>query len=91
MIATDYGTPSGGVLGIIGDARAVQFWDPTRTLSKSMGEEPGREQSIVWDWVALYAPGVRWDQKPPPPLFEGRTVESAAPELATKLDEVLRR
>lgn len=89
VIATDFGTPSGAILAEISDRRVVQFWDPSRTLSKSMGETRGDDDSIVWDWVALYAPGARWENAAPEPLFQGRTVESVARRLSEKLGEVL--
>ena len=89
VIPTDYQSPSNSVLGIIADGRAVQFWDPTRTLSKYMGERPGEKKSIVWDWVGLYAPDVRWEGRPPEPLFVGRTVVDDIEGLRKKVAEVL--
>lgn len=75
VLGTDWGAPSSVVLGLMRDRRAAQFWDPRRSLSHRLGEKDGDRKSIVWDWVALYPPGLRWDDAPPAPAFTGRPVE----------------
>jgi hypothetical protein len=62
VLATDWGAPSTAALNRISDGRAAQFWDKDRLVSKSLGEHDRR--SIVWDHIAVYAPGARWNQTP---------------------------
>jgi hypothetical protein len=84
VLPTDWGALSTAVLRRISDGRAAQYWDKDRLVSKFMGEHDG--ESIVWDHIAVYAPGARWDQKPA--LFAGGpVVKVVAParEAITKL------
>ena len=69
VLVTDWGAPSTAALNRIPDARAAQYWDKDRLISKSMGEHDRR--SIVWDHIAVYAPGALWNQTA---LFAGGPV-----------------
>ena len=62
VLPTDWGAPSTAALKRISDGRAAQFWDKDRLVSKSMGEHDSK--TIVWDHIAVYAPGATWNQKP---------------------------
>ena len=77
VIATDFGAPSTAALNRIRDRRAAQFWDKGRLLSRRMGERDGDGESVVWDYIAIYARGVKWEQAPPAPLYGGRPVVDA--------------
>lgn len=70
MLPTDWAPPVSAVLARVPDPRAVQYWDHDRLLSHRLGEHD--KKSIVWDWVAIYAPGERWEQSPPQPIYSGR-------------------
>ena len=72
VLPTDWGAPSSSALGRIEDSRAVQFWDKDRLLSHAMGEHD--KKSIVWDYIAVYAPGAVWKQVPPKVFYEGGPV-----------------
>jgi hypothetical protein len=61
VLPTDWGAPSTAALRRISDGRAAQYWDKGRLVSKSMGEQGN--DSIVWDHIAVYAPGTSWNQK----------------------------
>jgi hypothetical protein len=61
VLPTDWGAPSTAAMKRISDARVAQYWDKDRLISKSMGEH--NSKSIVWDHIAVYAPGAAWDQK----------------------------
>lgn len=61
VLPTDWGAPSTAALNRISDGRAAQYWDKDRLVSKSMGEHD--RKSIVWDHVAVYEPGVTWNQQ----------------------------
>jgi len=62
VLPTDWAAPSTASLRRISDARAAQYWDKERLVSKSMGEHD--EASILWDYIAVYAPGATWNQTP---------------------------
>jgi hypothetical protein len=62
VLPTDWGEPSTAALNRLPDARAAQYWDKDRLVSKSLGEHDSNR--IVWDHIAVYAPGATWDQKP---------------------------
>jgi hypothetical protein len=68
---SDLAVPSDSVLRRITDARAAQFYDSDHLVSKALQAQmlahgvTGREYLVkdkyVWDSVAVYAPGVRWE------------------------------
>jgi hypothetical protein len=78
VLSSDWGPPNGSALARMGDRRVVQFWDRPRALSEAIraaGDQPGRlKGNIVWDYVAVFAPGVRWEQQYPFPAFAGAPV-----------------
>jgi hypothetical protein len=61
--------PGAGAVGRSSDRRVTQFWDPRRVLSQAI-----RKDHVVWDYVAIYPAGVRWDDAVPAPLFSGSPV-----------------
>ena len=63
----DWAAPSTASLQRITDARATQYWDKARLVSHAMGEHD--EDSVVWDHIAVYAPGATWNQGPPAALY----------------------
>lgn len=79
----------------IPDTRTAQYWDRERALSRAMLEaaaEPGHPFhaeasgiSIVWDFVAHYPPGVRWEEAPPLPDFYGYPIV----DFQDRLGEIL--
>src|SRR5258705_9195665 len=72
VLPTDWGAPSTAALKRVADPRAVQFWDRGRLLSRAMGEHD--KDSIVWDQIAVYAPGGTWNHVPPEPSYGGGPV-----------------
>jgi hypothetical protein len=80
------GIPTMPVLARIPDRRALQFWDADRVLSYDMRHDLPREVlpqvaemdstdfPIIWDCVALFRPGARWDKRFPTPDWAGRPV-----------------
>jgi hypothetical protein len=75
VIVSDIAPPTTPVLALVPDTRTRQVWDASHvvstTIRKSQGEDPG---NVVWDWIALFPPGVRWDDAFPRPAFEGGEV-----------------
>ncbi len=71
------------------DGRAAQYWDPDRLVSREIQEavtaDPNHpfarccsQSRFVWDVVAVFPRGVRWDNQFPAPIFAGRTVVEVA-------------
>lgn len=68
------------------DPRVLQFWDPRLELSKRMvkeardrpellkGVENVTKDMIIWDIVAVYPRGVKWQGNLPVPQYYGKPV-----------------
>jgi hypothetical protein len=67
VLPTDLGSPSTRTLARLSDLRVSQYWDKEHVVSRTLGERDG--SSVVWDYVAVYAPGKLWDQAPPEPAY----------------------
>ena len=95
VIASDIAPPGTRAMARISDDRVSQYWDPERALSDAFldaAAEPGHPWheeasgiTIVWDFVAHYAPGVRWDDAPPLPDFHGYPIVDVEDELRSVL------
>jgi hypothetical protein len=94
ILGTDWGKPRSGPLGRLKDARVQQFWDADHRIAEALRHaHEGRSQlpnccyedGIWWDLMAVYAPGVRWEEKLPEPLLLEGTVEEAAPAFENLL------
>jgi hypothetical protein len=87
VLVTDRFTPSAATLGRIWDHRAAQFWDKDRLISHSMGEHD--RHSVVWDYIAVYAPGATWGERPPGAVFDGNPVVRVAGRAHAALVQAL--
>ena len=58
-------------------------------VSELLGEKRGDRNTIVWDWVAVYPPGLRWEAKPPEPAWADRPVVNVRDELRHQLSTIL--
>jgi hypothetical protein len=86
VLPTDFVAPSTAALARIRDARAAQYWDRKRALSHLLGEH--NRSTLVWDYIAVYAPGTLWQDAPPKPTYSGnpaRDVISGAKESIQRL------
>jgi len=72
VLATDFVAPSTSALARIPDARAAQYWDRERALSHLLGER--NRSTVVWDYIAVYAPGTLWQDGPPKPIYSDNPV-----------------
>ena len=72
VLATDLAAPSTASLARVPDLRVAQYWDRKRTLSHLMGEH--NRASVVWDYIAVYAPGTTWEETPPKPVYSAHPV-----------------
>jgi hypothetical protein len=67
------------------DERALHYWDPSKSLSAEILRAPwtrkfavrGGPLGVVWDWVALYPAGARWQDAFPEPVVQGFPVVDA--------------
>ena len=97
ILTTDWRSPGTSVLARIPDPRAVQFWDPGLLVSKAaqpvLAADPSRvtgKSSLVtgkyvWDFVAVYPPGTRWESAFPQPKFSGAPVADVTMQLSDQL------
>ena len=86
VLPTDFAAPSTAALARIPDTRAAQYWDRKRALSHLLGER--NRSSVVWDYIAVYAPGTLWQDAPPKPIYSDgpvRDVISGAKESIQRL------
>ena len=72
VLATDFAAPSTAALARIPDIRASQYWDGKRVLSHLLGER--NRSTVVWDSIAVYAPGTLWQDTPPKPVYSNGPV-----------------
>lgn len=89
VLPTDWTAPSTATLKRISDSRATQFWDERRLISHSMGEHNRR--TVIWDYIAVYSPGVMWTDRPPRPLYKGGPVVKVEQPARTALFQALER
>jgi hypothetical protein len=100
VILTDWYAPGSGVLARVSDSRAKQFWDRNLLLSEAIKQSLERRGSehltrireegrgVVWDIVALFPQGVRWETDFPEPIFFGAPVVDAIEELRRRIQEI---
>lgn len=72
VLATDLAAPSTAALARVPDLRVTQYWDRKRSLSHLMGEH--NRASVVWDYIAVYAPETKWQDVLPQPVYSDRPV-----------------
>lgn len=94
--------PNSLVLAEMPDARARQYWDPYRLLSKAMVRDFPAESTIAmadttggpvplfWNFVALWRPGTLWKERVPLPDFSGRPISEHVEEFRRRLGELAR-
>jgi hypothetical protein len=101
VLITDISPPTTTVLGLLGDPRASQYWDPGRAVSGdivgAVNAHPARygmderlpPDFIAWDVVAVFASDARWDHELPPPAYYGGPVEDVIEEARRSLIDQL--
>ena len=87
VLPSDLFAPSTSSLKRISDGRVAQYWDKQRLVSHTMGETD--HDSIVWDHVAVYEPGRRWDTAPPEAAYSGGPVVKVIDETRTAIRQQL--
>ena len=90
VLATDWAPPNRSAQARTGDPRVAQFWDRARALSTAIhaaGDDRvfGQRRlkgETVWDYVAVFPPGVRWEARFPVPAYAGAPVLDIIHEAA---------
>jgi hypothetical protein len=72
VLPTDFVAPSTAALARIPDVRVAQYWDRKRRLSHLLGEH--NRSTVVWDYIAVYAPGTLWQNAAPQPIYSDHPV-----------------
>jgi hypothetical protein len=72
VLAIDFAAPSTSALSRIPDLRVAQYWDRKRALSRLLGEH--NRSTVVWDHIAVYAPGTLWHDALPKPVYSDNPV-----------------
>ena len=85
ILSTDWSAPTTFALGRISDQHVQQYWDPdhliaTRLAADRRAPQPSEDcceqDGILWDLVAVYPRGPRWDDRlPTAVLFNGPVVD----------------
>ena len=103
VLKLDVAPPTSRVLNRIPDARVAQFWDEGRVLSARiaaaatedphgvLGQPSCSLDTIVWDWAAVYPPGVRWEDSFPRAAYAGAPVCAVIDDFRGGLTSVLSR
>jgi hypothetical protein len=66
ILAADATGPDEGNLALVGDERALHFWDVNRQLPPLFARLLELPDPIpAWDVYLVYPPGVRWDADSP--------------------------
>jgi hypothetical protein len=81
ILPTDFSKPMSIVLNRISDPRVMQFWDEKHVLASQMAKDAREPQPVqgccvrnnhLWDLVAVYRPGITWDDvMPTAVVFDG--------------------
>jgi len=87
VLPTDFGAPSTAALGRIPDVRAAQYWDRKRMLSHLLGEH--NRSTLVWDYIAVYAPGTLWQDTPPKPVYSDNPVRNVIGGVKESIQRLL--
>src|SRR5262249_47423842 len=72
VLPTDFFPPSTAAMARIPDPRVAQYWDRRRSLFHLLGEHS--RATVVWDRIAVYAPGALWQHAPPNPVYSDHPV-----------------
>jgi len=96
VLLTDWASPTTGVLARLRHPEAVQYWDRRRLVSRSILETTRAQADHelnkccqvtdpVWDLVAIYPAGVKWEASFPSPVFGGAPVVRVMGEFRRQL------
>jgi hypothetical protein len=91
VLPTDSRPPDHDTLALLADSRVRQYWDPGHLLSNALRDgmqahptsipidrrrTRGATEDVLWDAVAIFSPGRRWqDRMPAPDYLDGDVVD----------------
>lgn len=99
VLPTDSDPPNARVLARASDPRVRPYWDQEGALSKAWQPVLVKEKTpvtgssdlitgdVVWDVVAVFPPGVRWETQLPAASFKGAPVVKTVKELTQALGQ----
>jgi hypothetical protein len=97
--------PTPKELALLSHTPVRQIWDPNHLLSRALYDThqahpdgpaqaslrtDKREDGILYDTVVLFAPGARWEQTLPSPIYLDGGVSAVLPEVDKRLNAALR-
>ena len=59
------------------DSRVSHFFDPEKQVGKAVANSLKWEERIAWDIYLHYAPGQKWTEQPPEPLYYAHQLTNA--------------
>ena len=87
ILSSDWSRPTRPVMARVSDKRVIQFWDKDHVIAQQLsaqlhGKEPSccRHAGILWDLVALYPMGTKWNDSEP--IYVDGPVVKVKSELA---------
>jgi hypothetical protein len=87
VLPTDFVAPSTAALARVPDVGAAQYWDSKRALSHLLGEH--NRSTVVWDHIAVYAPGTLWQDVPPKPVYSDNPVRDVIGGAGDSIKRIL--
>lgn len=97
VMQSDTGPPDAESRARLSDARVRHYWDASNRLAALwqpalkaektpvLGKESLVTGKNLWDFVAVFPPGARWDEVPPPPIFKAAPVKDFGDPLLAHL------
>lgn len=91
ILASDFMAPTTGVLRRIPDVRVRHYWDEGHVLASVMKrdarppqpkEECCDNDGVLWDLVAIYPKGARWEASMPPAVVFDGPVYRVTPQMS---------
>ena len=64
-----------------------RYWDRKRALSHLLDEH--NRPSVVWDYIAVYAPRTLWQDAPPKPVYSDNPVRDVINEAKESINLLL--
>lgn len=85
VLWTDLGVPGTRTLAKVKDGRAAQYWDPDQLVSDRLRKAGLERGGVIWDVVAIYPPGVRWEGAMPLPAWLDGPVVDVVDEVSERV------
>lgn len=95
VLPTDWYRPTRQTLSRVPDPRARQFWDKHHLIASQLKQQLNgngphcceTDSGILWDVVALYSQGSRWEDSTP--VLDDGPIYRVAPELNRMMSNLI--